>query len=65
MEARLAELPAREREIAELLLEGKSNSAIAEVLGISAKTVANRATVIRQKFGVSSTAELVRKMLGQ
>ncbi|MFK4753704.1 response regulator [Oceanobacter antarcticus] len=60
----LAILAAREREIAERLLEGKSNQAIAEELGIRAKTVANRATVIRQKFGVSSTAELMRKLLG-
>ena len=56
-------LPAREREIADRLLEGKSNQIIAEELGISAKTVANRATVIRQKFGVTSTAEMVRKVL--
>ena len=56
-------LPAREREIADRLLEGKSNQIIAEELGISSKTVANRATVIRQKFGVASTVELVRKVL--
>ncbi|MDP2546278.1 response regulator transcription factor [Oceanobacter sp. 4_MG-2023] len=60
----LASLATREREIAERLLEGKNNQVIATELGISAKTVANRATVIRQKFGVGSTAELMRKILG-
>ncbi|WP_221794575.1 response regulator transcription factor [Oceanobacter mangrovi] len=60
----LAALPAREREIADRLLEGKTNQVIADELGISPKTVANRATVIRQKFGVGSTAEMVRKLLG-
>ena len=63
--ASLQELPPREREIAERLLEGKGNQVIADELGISAKTVANRATVIRQKLGVSSTAELIRRLLGQ
>lgn len=56
-------LAPREREIAELLIQGLGNQAIAERLGISAKTVANRATVIRQKLGVGSTAEMVRKLL--
>jgi two-component system, NarL family, invasion response regulator UvrY len=55
-------LAPREREIADLLVQGFGNQAIAEQLGISAKTVANRATVIRQKLGVGSTAEMVRKL---
>jgi two-component system, NarL family, invasion response regulator UvrY len=55
-------LAPREREIADLLVQGVGNQAIAEQLGISAKTVANRATVIRQKLGVGSTAEMVRKL---
>lgn len=57
------QLPPRERDIADRLIEGKGNQQIAEELGISAKTVANRATAIRQKLGVKSTAELVRKVL--
>ncbi|MFL0807032.1 MAG: response regulator transcription factor [Oceanobacter sp.] len=60
---RLDQLPPREKDIAQRLIEGKSNHQIAEELGISAKTVANRATAIRQKLGVKSTAELVRKAL--
>lgn len=59
----LDQLPPREKDIAQRLIEGKSNHQIAEELGISAKTVANRATAIRQKLGVKSTAELVRKAL--
>ncbi len=60
---RFEQLSPREREIAEGLVAGKNNQSIADELGISAKTVANRATAIRQKLGVSSTAELVRRML--
>ncbi len=55
----LASLAPREREICKLLVQGLSNQQIAAQLGISAKTVANRATTIKQKLGVRSSAELV------
>ncbi|MFN2509227.1 MAG: response regulator [Chthoniobacterales bacterium] len=50
----------REREIVQLLAEGKSNKAVAALLGISIKTVeTHRATVMR-KLRLESFADLVR-----
>ena len=54
------ELTPREREIVQLLAEGKSNKETAAVLGISVKTVeAHRANLMR-KMGFSSLSDLVR-----
>ncbi len=53
-------LTARERELVQLVAEGKSNKAIADILGISVKTVeTHRASVIR-KLKLESVADLVR-----
>lgn len=53
-------LTPREREIVQLLAEGKSNKQVASTLGISIKTVeTHRATVMR-KLHLDSFAELVR-----
>src|SRR6267378_1481109 len=53
-------LSAREREIVQLLAEGKSNKDVASALGISVRTAeAHRASILR-KLGVDSIAELVR-----
>jgi DNA-binding NarL/FixJ family response regulator len=53
-------LTAREREILQLLAEGRSNAAISELLGISVKTVETHRGMIMKRLGVSSLAELVR-----
>ena len=50
----------REREVFQLVVEGKSNAQIAEVLFISPKTVDNHRTRLMEKLGAHSTAELVR-----
>jgi DNA-binding NarL/FixJ family response regulator len=53
-------ITSREREVAKLLAEGKSNRQVAEHLGISVRTAeAHRARVMR-KLGLSSLAALVR-----
>lgn len=53
-------LSAREREIIQLLVEGKSNKEVASPLNISVRTVeAHRASLFR-KLGIDSIAELVR-----
>ena len=54
------QLSAREREIVQLLAEGKSNKEVAATLGISIRTAeAHRASVL-QKLGIDSLAGLVR-----
>lgn len=50
----------REREIFQLVVEGKTNVQIAAVLYISPKTVDNHRTRLMEKLGAHSTAELVR-----
>ena len=53
-------LSTREREIVQLLAEGKSNKEVASAFGLSIRTVeTHRATVMR-KLGVDSVAGLVR-----
>ena len=60
--AQLNSLSNREREVAKLLLEGKSNKLIASSLGISERTVEFHLKNIYDKFQVSSRVELVLKL---
>lgn len=53
-------LSAREREIVQLLAEGKSTKEVATVLNISVKTAETHRSNIMRKCGFSSLAELVR-----
>ena len=53
-------LTGREREVFQLVVEGKTNAEIAEVLFISPKTVDNHRTRLMEKLGVHSTAEVIR-----
>lgn len=52
-------LTAREREIVQLLAEGKSNKEIATSLDLSVKTVETHRANIMEKLGLHSMAELV------
>ncbi len=56
----LDNLTARELEIMRLLAKGGSLAEIAGALGVGYKTVANNASQIKSKLGVSRTADLVR-----
>jgi DNA-binding NarL/FixJ family response regulator len=56
----LSKLTAREMEILRLLSAGKSLSEIAWLVHSSYKTVANTSSIIREKLGVRSSAELIR-----
>jgi two-component system invasion response regulator UvrY len=56
----LAKLNAREMEVLRLLSAGKSLSEIAWLVQSSYKTVANTSSIMRQKLGVRTSAELVR-----
>ena len=56
----LSKLTAKEMEILRLLSAGKSLSEIAWLVHSSYKTVANTSSLMRQKLGVRTSAELVR-----
>jgi DNA-binding NarL/FixJ family response regulator len=53
-------LSPREREIVQLLAEGKSNKEVAGVLGTSVKTVETQRGAIMKKLGFQAFSELVR-----
>lgn len=53
-------LSAREREVVQLLAEGKSNKEVAVALGISLRTAETHRAATMQKLGVDSLADLVR-----
>jgi len=59
-ESRLAKLTQREIEILRLLGAGKSLSEIAWMINVSYKTIANTSSIMRQKLGLRSSAELLR-----
>jgi DNA-binding NarL/FixJ family response regulator len=59
------ELTAREREIVQLLAEGKSNKQVAATLGISVKTVETHRASIMRKLRCESFADLVRYAVRQ
>lgn len=60
---RLAELTNKERDVLELLIEGKANKAIAKSLNISIRTVEARRHHIFKKTRTGSIAQLVRLIL--
>jgi DNA-binding NarL/FixJ family response regulator len=53
-------LTSREREVVQLIAEGRSNKIVADVLHISLKTVETHRASAMRKLGASSTAALVR-----
>jgi FixJ family two-component response regulator len=60
---RLALLTAREREVLELLLAGKTSKEIATALKLSIRTVEGHRRMVLSKARVRSTAQLVRAVL--
>jgi two-component system, NarL family, response regulator NreC len=56
----LRELTPREREVVQLIAEGSTSGQIAQVLGVSVKTVEKHRQNITRKLGTSSVAELVK-----
>lgn len=53
-------LTERERQVLQLIVDGKSNKEIAAALGISAKTVSVHRTNVMTKLDVQTTVELIR-----
>jgi two-component system, NarL family, response regulator NreC len=65
-----AELTDRQREVLQLIAEGRSNKEIGEILGVSVKTVEFHRGRIMTKLGVHTAAELAafavrRGMVGE
>jgi two-component system, NarL family, response regulator NreC len=58
-------LTAREREVLQLVAEGKTTKEIAQLLGVSAKTAESHRTRIMQKLNIHETAGLVRYAVRQ
>ena len=59
-----AELTPREREIAALLVEGKTSKLIARQVGLSPRTVEMHRAKLMRKFAASTSSELVHRLLG-
>ena len=57
---RMAAISKGEREVLELILEGKFNKEIAAKLDLSIRTVEDRRARLMKKFGANSVVELVR-----
>ncbi|MDD3355144.1 response regulator transcription factor [Zoogloea sp.] len=60
---RLDQLTQREREVLDLIIAGKLNKQIADVLGISIKTVEVHRARVMEKMSAQSLAELVQQVM--
>ncbi|KON80635.1 response regulator transcription factor [Azoarcus sp. PA01] len=60
---RLGSLTQREREVLDLIIAGKLNKQIADVLGISIKTVEVHRARVMEKMGAHSLAQLVQHVI--
>jgi PAS domain S-box-containing protein len=59
-----AELTPREREIAALLVEGKTSKLIARQIGLSPRTVEMHRAKLMRKFSAATAGELVHRLVG-
>jgi DNA-binding CsgD family transcriptional regulator len=62
---RTSRLTDAEREVAEMILAGLSNEAIANVRRVTKATVATQVRSVFARFGVSSRAELIGRLAGR
>jgi FixJ family two-component response regulator len=61
--SRLAKLTADERQVLDMLVEGKPNKAIAKELDVSLRTIESRRHNVFTKTGTTTVAELVRLVM--
>ncbi len=61
--SRMASLTPRQRQVMDLVVDGRSNKEIAQCLDISVKTVESHRGHVMQKMGVSAIADLARLTL--
>lgn len=59
LEARIAKLTVREREVMEMIIDGKTTKQIGHLLGVSVRTLEIHRSRILNKMGVESTTQLV------
>jgi len=59
-----AELTPREREIAALMVEGKTSKLIARQIGLSPRTVEMHRAKLMKKFSAATSSELVHRLVG-
>ncbi len=59
-----AELTPREREIAAMLVDGKTSKAIARQIGLSPRTVEMHRARLMRKFAATTASELIKCLLG-
>lgn len=59
-----ADLTPREREIAALLVEGKTSKLIARQIGLSPRTVEMHRAKLMRKFSAATSSELVHRLVG-
>jgi len=57
-----AEMTPREREIATLLIDGKTSKAIAREIGLSPRTVDTHRSALMRKFSAANSSELVHRL---
>jgi FixJ family two-component response regulator len=60
---RVARLTAREREVMDLVVEGRSSAAIGSILGVSHRTVDHHRARVLEKMEVGTIASLIRFVL--
>ena len=65
IDARVARLTTRERQVMTCVLEGKPNKVIAQQLGLSPKTIEVHRARMMDKMKASSLAELLQSIYGQ
>jgi FixJ family two-component response regulator len=63
IQARIAELTTREREVLGLIVAGKQNKVMAAELGVSQRTVEIHRARVMEKMGANSLAHLVRMVV--
>jgi FixJ family two-component response regulator len=62
-EERLTRLTPGEREVLNLILEGKMNKEVATELGLSTRTIEDRRAKLMKKMGAKSLAELIQMVM--
>lgn len=64
IQSRIAKLTQREREVFDLIVDGKANKVIAHTLSLSQRTVEIHRSRVMRKMAASSLADLVRMHIG-